>query len=180
MLLLLTVLRTVLGVRLLAAGTAKSRGPGLRDTVARYQVLPAFAVPPTAAALPLAEAVLGAALVLDLLPVAAADATAVLHLAFAAAITVNLLRGRSFDCGCRGTDSGRTITWGLAAQNLGAAALAGSLALRPVALPPAAELLPLALTLLAVATALRLAGPALVLLRRGRRINHALTRNTTP
>lgn len=108
---------------------------------------------------------------------AAASSAAVLFGAFAGAVGINLLRGRTLGCGCRGGDDDRPISWGLVARNTAAAAAAVLLAVHPVALPAGADIVPIALTLLASALALHVGRTFYALWRQGRRISLALTRN---
>ncbi|WP_330254648.1 MauE/DoxX family redox-associated membrane protein [Nocardia sp. NBC_00565] len=128
---LMVVVQVVVAVRLLAAGAGMVREPtATRIAVARYRIVPVSLLVPTAVVLPVAELAIGALLLTGVTVQPAAFAAVVLHAAFAMAISVNLLRGRSFDCGCRG--GGRVIDWTLVLQNLVAAAAAASL----VAFPP--------------------------------------------
>lgn len=130
---LMVVVQVVVAVRLLAAGAGKVREPtATRITVARYRIVPVSLLVPTAVVLPVAELAIGALLLTGVTVQLAAFAAVVLHAAFAMAISVNLWRGRSFDCGCRGVGGGRVIDWTLVLQNLVAAAAAASL----VAFPP--------------------------------------------
>ncbi|MEV0245597.1 MauE/DoxX family redox-associated membrane protein [Nocardia sp. NPDC050712] len=122
------LLQIVLAVRLLVAGAAKLGDPvSLRTAVARYQVLPARLVGPVANGLPIAELAVGALL----LSGRAASAAAVLYGAFAAAVAINLVRGRSFDCGCRGSQGDARISWNLFARNAICAGAAVMLAVMP-------------------------------------------------
>jgi uncharacterized membrane protein len=90
-----------------------------RGVVEQYDLLPRALVTPFAYALPVVE--LGAALGL-LAPATRAPAAALLILlllAFAAAMAINLLRGRSgIDCGCFIGGQKQRISWPLVARNL--------------------------------------------------------------
>lgn len=93
--------------------------PGI---VANYRILPEPLVTPVASALPFVELVLGLALLagarMAVLPAAAA------LLAFAAAMAINLHRGRGhIDCGCGRSQLRQTLAWPLVARNLGLAAI---------------------------------------------------------
>jgi hypothetical protein len=95
----------------------------LAGVVANYRLLPEPLVAPIAAALPLVELALGLALLAGGLRLAVAPA-ALLLLVFAAAIAINLRRGRShIDCGCGGPQLRQTLSWGLVGRNLALTAL---------------------------------------------------------
>jgi methylamine utilization protein MauE len=109
---------TLLAVRWLIAGLflrsglAKVTGlPEFRSAVANYRILPPGLVKPVARALPFAEIVAALLLGVGVLPVAVSAALALLLAAFAAAVGVNLARGRVFDCGCGGSVAPRLISW---------------------------------------------------------------------
>lgn len=104
----LLALRAGLGALLVVAGALKLRDPGAFATeIANYQLLPALA-PFLAAALPLTELLVGAALLLA--PVAwrrpAALAAAVLCATFFLAVATAYARGINIECGCFGTGGG--------------------------------------------------------------------------
>ncbi|MEU4312162.1 MauE/DoxX family redox-associated membrane protein [Nocardia sp. NPDC024068] len=90
------------GTVLVIAGVPKVADRArMERSVRGYRLLPDPLVPVVAAALPWAEIVLGAALVLGVVPRVSGFAAAGLFLAFFLALTVNLLRGRrDLDCGC--------------------------------------------------------------------------------
>ncbi|WP_421846837.1 MauE/DoxX family redox-associated membrane protein [Novosphingobium sp.] len=95
----------------------------LAGVVANYRLLPAGLVGPVARMLPLAE--MGAAVSLLLIHhgLGAAPAFALL-LVFAAAMAINLMRGRSqIDCGCGRSQLRQPLSWLLVARNLVLAAL---------------------------------------------------------
>lgn len=98
----LVVLRTAVGLALLVAGA-----PKLRDTarfarsVRAYRVLPGPVADAVGRALPFAEVIVGAALVLGVATRAASAVAVLMFLAFATGLTINLARGRrDLDCGC--------------------------------------------------------------------------------
>jgi hypothetical protein len=98
-----------------------------------YELLPAPLLRPVAALIPLAEFVLGVAWLVGAAWDLVASATAVLLLAYAAAIAINLYRGRvEIACGCglsgRAGASQRLSGW-LVLRNLVLAGLAGLAAL---------------------------------------------------
>jgi hypothetical protein len=89
-----------------------------------YDLLPAAAVMPAARVLPWVEIATGGALLVPATRDPALLAFAALILLYAAAMTVNLLRGRrQIDCGCGGDV--HPLSWGLVLRNgvLAAAAL---------------------------------------------------------
>ena len=101
-------LRWGLGALLVVAGALKLRDPGAFATeIANYQLLPALA-PILAAALPLAEVLIGAALLLA--PAGwrrpAALAAAALFVMFFLAVATAFARGINTECGCFGTGGG--------------------------------------------------------------------------
>jgi hypothetical protein len=88
-----------------------------------YRLLPQGAVPAAARALPLLELVLGVGILLPVTRLSALFALAGLLSLYAAAMAVNLARGRrDIDCGCGGT--AHPLSWGLVARNLVLAAAA--------------------------------------------------------
>ena len=125
------------GIVFVEAGLAKLRHrdlvPGL---VANYRLLPQAMVGPVAFALPVVEMVLGLGLIgsvfaggaLRLLGIPAAA----LFVVFAAAMAINIGRGRSaIDCGCGRSQLRQPLRWGLVLRNLVLAALVAVHALPP-------------------------------------------------
>lgn len=111
-------------------------------SVRGYRLLPNPLVPVVAAVLPWAEIVLGAALVLGVVPRVSGVAAAALFVVFFLALTVNLLRGRrDLDCGCFAfaADQGEVphIGWWHALRAAGLAVVAVLVAGAPV--PTVAE-----------------------------------------
>lgn len=131
-----TVARLLLAGVWLVSGGLKLADPGQTFVaVQAYDALPAAAVGPVAAALPLAEIVLGLVLLAGLRTRAAALASAVLLTVFVAGVAQAWARGLSIDCGCfggggtvaeSGTEYPREI-----AVDLGLLALAVWLVVRP-------------------------------------------------
>lgn len=120
------------GLVFLTAGVAKLRNrqvfPGV---VANYRLLPEALVGPVAVVLPLAEVLIGAAL-LGGVALAAVPAAALL-LAFAAAMAVNIGRGRAhIDCGCGRSELRQPLSRTLVVRNL---VLAGLLVPAAFAVP---------------------------------------------
>jgi hypothetical protein len=111
-----------------------------------YRVLPAALVPVVAGAVMLAEAAVLAGLLATPLPVAPfALLAALLLLAYAMGMAVNLGRGRTtIDCGCHGFSGRQQIAGWMVLRNLGLATLAVVLARigqggEPLPLPAAAD-----------------------------------------
>ncbi|WP_353227877.1 MauE/DoxX family redox-associated membrane protein [Novosphingobium sp.] len=117
------------GIVFVEAGLAKLRHRELvPGVVANYRILPDGLVNPVAAALPLAELGLGLALFVSVvtgggLRIAALPAAA-LFVVFAAAMAINIVRGRRMiDCGCGRSQLRQPLSWGLVVRNLVLAAL---------------------------------------------------------
>jgi hypothetical protein len=88
-----------------------------------YRLLPGAMAPAAARALPVVEAAIGIALLIPATRGAALGAFAALMFAYAAAMAINLLRGRSqIDCGC-GAEV-HLLSWALVARNAVLALLA--------------------------------------------------------
>jgi len=119
---------------LLHAALGKLRAPlHFAGVLADYRLLPAAWVTPASWLLPIGELAVAAGLALPATRSAAALACAALLLAYAAAIGINLARGRrTIDCGCGGPDARRPIQPAMLARNAALAALAASL-LAPLA-----------------------------------------------
>jgi Methylamine utilisation protein MauE len=137
--LVLLAARWLIAGLFLRSGLAKAAGlADFRSAVANYRLLPSALVRPVAVVLPLAEIVAAVLLALGILPLVVASVLAVLLVAFATAIGINLARGRVFDCGCAGSDAApRMISWPHVATNLVLAVLAAAVA---VASAPTMEL----------------------------------------
>lgn len=146
------LLRGALGVLFAAAALHKWRdAAGFRATLADYRLLPAAAVAPAAGAIAALEAGLALALWVPVTAPAAAGAAAAVLAAYAAAIGVNLLRGRRHvACGCLGPAAEQPLHAGLVVRN-GVLVAAALLAALPVGARPLAAL-DVATVLLGVAT----------------------------
>ncbi len=96
--------RLVVAGVLLQAAVAKLRAPlQFEPVLEEYRLLPPWAVPVVARALPLLEAVAAVALLLPATAALGGALALALLLAFTAAIGINLARGRkTIDCGCGG------------------------------------------------------------------------------
>jgi hypothetical protein len=105
-----------------------------QGVVANYRLLPDALVAPVAYLLPPAEALLGAALLLRLGPSWPELGAAALLVVFAAAMAVNLRRGRRhIDCGCFQSALAQMLSWKLVIRNLVLASLlVASLSVRNV------------------------------------------------
>lgn len=108
-----------IGLVFLLAGFDKWRHRRLLPgVIANYRLLPAQLVAPAAAVLPVVEIMVGAGLLFGAAWAAAAGIG--LLLVFAAAMAINIRRGRSFiDCGCGRAGLRQPLGWGLVARNLG-------------------------------------------------------------
>jgi hypothetical protein len=124
-----TTLRAALALLFLVAAGHKLRDLGrFRATLAEYRLLPAVLTAPGAAAVVAAELAVAAALAGPTVRRSGLVAAAVVLLVYAAAVGINLARGRrDLDCGCAGPAVRRPISAWLVARNvvLAAAALAG-------------------------------------------------------
>lgn len=99
----------------------------LPGVIANYRLLPEALVTPAAALLPVAELVVGIALLAGSRPLAPIAAIALL-LVFAGAMAINIRRGRTqIDCGCGHDGLRQGLSWPLVVRNT---VLAGALALR--------------------------------------------------
>jgi uncharacterized membrane protein YphA (DoxX/SURF4 family) len=134
--LVLLAARWVIAGIFVRSGLGKTAGLAeFRIAVANYELLPASLVAPVAYSLPFAEIVAGVLLALGVLPVVVAAALALMLAAFAAAIAVNLARGRVFDCGCAGSAAtAQVIGWQHVLIDFVLAGAAAAVALAP---PPA-------------------------------------------
>jgi hypothetical protein len=112
----------------LVAGIDKLRHRALLPgVIANYRLLPAALVGPASALLPLAELAVAAGLLAGLMTgwtMVPALAAALLLLAFAGAMAINILRGRRhIDCGCGHAGLRQRLGWGRVARNIGLAVL---------------------------------------------------------
>nr|WP_183954216.1 MauE/DoxX family redox-associated membrane protein [Sphingobium fontiphilum] len=112
------------GLIFITAGVQKLRHRHiLAGVVANYRILPAGLVAPVSTALPPAEILIGALLLVGPVPLATIAAVALL-LTFATAMAVNLGRGRhQIHCGCGRLDLQQRLGWGKVFFNLLLAAL---------------------------------------------------------
>ena len=108
----------------LVAGVDKLRHRALLPgVIANYRLLPEALVAPASALLPVVELVVAAGLLLGVTPWAPVAAMALL-LVFAAAMAINIRRGRHhIDCGCGHAALRQPLNWGQVVRNLLLAAM---------------------------------------------------------
>lgn len=113
-------------VLLASAATHKLRAPGrFARQLADYQLLPEALVRPISRVIPLLELLIAFALLVPFSRAIAAVSAAVLIALYAAAIGINLWRGRrDIDCGCAGPDQAQPLRPILLARNAVLVALA--------------------------------------------------------
>lgn len=111
--------RTLIALVYLTAAIGKMRHwEVFQGVVANYRLLPDVLVAPFAYCLPPFEALLGAALLFGWLSPWAELAAAALLLVFAAAMGINLKRGRQhIDCGCFQSVLKQRLSWTLVVRN---------------------------------------------------------------
>jgi uncharacterized membrane protein YphA (DoxX/SURF4 family) len=98
----------------------------LHGVVANYRLLPQALVAPVAYLLPPVEALLGAALMLDLGATWPELGAAALLMLFALAMGINIARGRRhIDCGCFQSALKQTLSWALVLRNVALSLLLG-------------------------------------------------------
>jgi hypothetical protein len=113
-------------VLLASAATHKLRAPGrFARQLADYQLLPEALVRPIGRVIPLLELLIAFALLVPFSRAIAAVSAAMLIALYAAAIGINLWRGRrEIDCGCAGPDQAQPLRPVLLARNAVLVALA--------------------------------------------------------
>ncbi|MFH0726632.1 MAG: MauE/DoxX family redox-associated membrane protein [Pseudomonadota bacterium] len=95
------ICRWSLGVMFIVASFHKMINPAqFAKIIYGYQLVPGIAINLIAIILPFLELFSGAALVAGIFPRSAATIINVMMLTFIVAISINLLRGHAFDCGC--------------------------------------------------------------------------------
>ncbi|MDP9011824.1 MAG: methylamine utilization protein MauE [Pseudomonadota bacterium] len=117
-------IRVLVALVFLTAALGKTRHRlAFQGVVANYRLIPDFAVPTFALLLPLVEAAVAAAL-LFAPPSWPEVSAAVLLILFAAAMAINISRGRRrIDCGCFQSALKQTLSWTLVGRNVGLALL---------------------------------------------------------
>ncbi|MGX5218970.1 MULTISPECIES: MauE/DoxX family redox-associated membrane protein [Pseudomonas] len=115
-----------IAVILASAATHKLRAPStFANQVEDYQLLPKVLVSPLSRLIPVLELVIALGLLIPASRALAAPAAAALLMGYAAAIAINLWRGRSdIDCGCSGPDQAQPLRPILLARNAVLALLA--------------------------------------------------------
>lgn len=123
-----------IGLLFIAAGLTKYRHRALLPgVIANYRLLPEALVAPVAALLPPVEILLGLLLLSGLAPRPVVTIAIGLLCLFAAAMAINIARGRrTITCGCGRPDLRQSLRWALVWRNLG---LAGLLLLRLMPAP---------------------------------------------
>jgi putative oxidoreductase len=95
------VIRFCIGVLFLFSGTTKLYDPdSFARVIARYDVLPDVLIGYAAVVVPALEVLVGLLLVIGFKVRAASSLFMLLMAVFILFISVNVIRGRSFDCGC--------------------------------------------------------------------------------
>jgi uncharacterized membrane protein YphA (DoxX/SURF4 family) len=113
------VARFGLAVLFLLSGLAKlPRRWEFTQAVRNYRLVPERAGEVIGRVLPALEVAAGALLVVGLGLRAVAALLALFLVAFSVAVAVNLLRGRTIDCGCFGPVAQKQITWWTVARNV--------------------------------------------------------------
>lgn len=116
---LVLVCRLAVGATFLYASLDKIADPsGFARAVANYRLLPLPALHAFALALPWAEAVVGAALVVGAAARGAALLASGMTVMFIGAIGLALLRGLDISCGCFHTDGGHAVGLSLLVRDL--------------------------------------------------------------
>jgi uncharacterized membrane protein YphA (DoxX/SURF4 family) len=95
------VARWILGLTFIYASFHKILAPGeFARIVYGYDLFPHVFINLIAIIIPFMELVAGLALIIGIYPRSAAIIINIMLLAFVAALTINIIRGREFDCGC--------------------------------------------------------------------------------
>lgn len=94
-------LRFVIGITFVAASIGKISDSGKFATVIYgYYLFPGWVINPSAIVLPFVELFSGIALIVGVVPRSALIIISIMLFVFIIAISINLLRGHQFDCGC--------------------------------------------------------------------------------
>ncbi|HON76849.1 MAG TPA: MauE/DoxX family redox-associated membrane protein [Spirochaetota bacterium] len=98
---IVSVIRIVLGMLFLYSGIVKTFDPAaFGNIIDLYGIVPAVVVPYIAIVLPYVELLTGLFLITGFRIKAVSCIAMIMMAIFTAAIAVNVVRGRSFDCGC--------------------------------------------------------------------------------
>ncbi len=132
----LTLRLVLAGLFATAAAAKLRRREAFEGIVANYRLLPPALVAPFARLLPWAELVTAGLLLLPATARLGALAAGLLLAVFAAAMAINILRGRTaIDCGCFVGFTRQRIGWSLVVRNLLLVGACGVLLLPPAARP---------------------------------------------
>lgn len=113
------LLRGSLGSVFVAASAHKALRPTrFKRAVRGYALVPSVLVGPTAWAMIGVEFMIGVSLLFSLAPAVMLAAAAVVLAVLAGAVAINLVRGRTIDCGCSVGTTPQIISWGLVARNV--------------------------------------------------------------
>ncbi len=105
------LLRWFLGITFIYASIHKIIDPAeFAKIIYGYGLFPHFAINMIAIILPFVELVTGLFLLFGIYPKAAATIIGVLLVTFILAVTINLLRGYEFDCGCFSFNKNDTLS----------------------------------------------------------------------
>jgi len=93
--------RWILGATFIYASYSKILAPAVfAKIIYGYDLFPAFLINPAAIILPFVELIAGLALIIGVYPRSAALVINGMLLAFIVSLSINILRGHEFDCGC--------------------------------------------------------------------------------
>ncbi len=93
--------RVILGTVFIIAGIMKMSDPyGFAIAIFSYKLFPLFSINLIAIVVPFIELVVGITLLLQIYPVTSVFIINSLLIIFIISISINLLRGQEFDCGC--------------------------------------------------------------------------------
>ncbi len=155
---LILAFRLGLGLLLVGGGVAKYlRLRDFRHAVADYKILPDRLISAVAWTVPALELLMGLSFLVGVTTGVAGVAAAGLFVAFGIAMSINLFRGRSINCGCLGVAPETPIRWWLVGRNVIFAAMALGVAAVPLRPQDFGQVVPVA-----VATVLMLSLVALV------------------
>jgi uncharacterized membrane protein YphA (DoxX/SURF4 family) len=102
--------RWILGLTFIVASIHKISEPAaFAKIIYGYGLFPHFSINLLAIVLPFVEVVTGLFLLLNIYPKAAATLVGIMLIAFILAITINMVRGYEFDCGCFSFGSKNTL-----------------------------------------------------------------------
>lgn len=128
----LLLLRYILSGIFLRSGLTKALDPtGFRKAMAGYKLVPQRLLIPMAISVMMTEGICGVLLALGIYTSLVAYVLAALLMAFSAAISTNLVRGRVIDCGCGGSNVAIPISWRHVVADIVMAASAVAIAIAP-------------------------------------------------